>query len=123
VKKVPCIDPSTGERIEQEAVKLETFIFDALPLAGSSIVLETDRAEEFAPIKNRKGSDSPETSHQLQSDRFGRWLEAQNVTVPHNDEGRVDARIEISPLTALGPEDLGGIDLPAQIAPGDEVVL
>jgi len=33
-----------------------------VPLAESSIVLETDRVEEFAPIKNATGSDSPETA-------------------------------------------------------------
>jgi UDP-N-acetylglucosamine/UDP-N-acetylgalactosamine diphosphorylase len=126
VKKVPYVDLESGERIEPEqpnGVKLETFVFDALALADSSIVYETDRVEEFAPIKNASGVDSPQTSHQLQSDRSARWLEKHGVDVPRNDEGHADARIEISPLTALEPADLVRIDLPKQIDPGGEIVL
>ena len=84
-KKVVCIDPRSGAAIEPKepnAVKLEAFVFDALPLAESAIVLETLRVEEFAPIKNGTGVDSPATSHQLQSDRGGRWLAHHGVAVP-----------------------------------------
>jgi len=108
---------------EPNAIKLETFIFDALPRAERSIVVETGREDEFAPIKNRSGVDSPATSHQLQSDRAGRWLEAHGVQVARDTDGHTTARIEISPLIALGPADLVAIDLPASVAAGDEVVL
>jgi UDP-N-acetylglucosamine/UDP-N-acetylgalactosamine diphosphorylase len=126
LKKVPFIDIESGERVEPgepNAVKLETFVFDALPLAEASLVYETDRTEEFAPIKNGSGADSPPTSHQLQCDRAGRWLEAHGITVPRDDEGRVTARIEISPLTALEPADLVAVDLPEEIHVGEEIVL
>jgi UDP-N-acetylglucosamine/UDP-N-acetylgalactosamine diphosphorylase len=126
VKKVPHVDPHSGQRIdpsEPNAVKLESFVFDALPLAERSIVLETGRVEEFAPIKNAEGVDSPASSHQLQSDRGGAWLEAQGVSVPHNSAGHVAARIEISPLTALEADDLSRIKLPQSINLGGEVVL
>jgi UDP-N-acetylglucosamine/UDP-N-acetylgalactosamine diphosphorylase len=126
VKKVPFIDPETGRRVEPaspNAVKFETFVFDALPRAESSIVYETDRVEEFAPIKNATGVDSVETSHQLQSERAGRWLEAHGVSVPRDGDGRIAARIEISPLTALEPADLVAVDLPRAIAAGEELLL
>jgi len=126
VKKVPYIDPDSGRRVEPaspNAVKFETFVFDALPLAESSIVYETDRVEEFAPIKNATGVDSVETSHQLQSERAGRWLEAHGVSVPRDGDGRIAARIEISPLTALEPADLVAVDLPQAIAAGEELLL
>ena len=54
-KKIACVDPVSGEKIAPEAnngVKLERFVFDALPLCEKSVVYETDRVEEFAPIKN-----------------------------------------------------------------------
>ena len=60
-KKVPCIDGETGAAINPEklnAVKLETFVFDALPLTRKSIIYETDRQDEFGPIKNPTGVDS-----------------------------------------------------------------
>jgi len=125
-KKVPYIDLETGEHVEPEApnaVKLETFVFDAIPLAEASIVLETDRTREFAPIKNATGVDSAETSHQLQSDRAGNWLEACGVNVARRDDGSVDAFIEISPLTALDPDDLRRADLPDAVRSGDRIVL
>lgn len=125
-KKVPYIDTESGKRIEPgkpNAVKLEAFVFDAIPLADSSIVYETSRMEEFAPIKNAEGVDSPHTSHQIQSDRHGAWLARHGVQVPHDGDGRVNARIEISALTALEADDLAKAALPKTIDPGREIVL
>ena len=42
-------------------MKLEQFVFDAIPLARNAIVYTTDRAEEFSPVKNAEGVDSPAT--------------------------------------------------------------
>jgi len=125
-KKVPHIDPETGRRIdpnEPNAVKLETFVFDALPLAAQSIVYETSRIEEFAPIKNADGVDSAETSHALQSERNAKWLELHGVKVPRTSDGRVDAQIEISPLIALEPGDLASVELPESVPAGAAFVL
>lgn len=125
-KVVPYVDPDSGELVRPDApnaVKLEAFVFDALPLAESSIVYETKRTEEFAPIKNATGVDSPATSHQLQSDRHGGWLEAHGVKIPRTADGHVDAAIEISPITALEASDLARVNLPPSIAPGEVVVL
>lgn len=125
-KKVPFVDPATGALVTPErpnAVKLEAFVFDAIPLAESSIVCETSRVEEFAPIKNADGVDSPASSHRLQSERHGRWLESRGVRVARRPDGTVDARIEISPLTALEADDLEGAALPKQVAVGAEVVI
>jgi UDP-N-acetylglucosamine/UDP-N-acetylgalactosamine diphosphorylase len=125
-KVVPFINPDTGDLVTPtapNAVKLETFVFDAIPLASKSIVLETDRTREFAPIKNADGVDSAATSHQLQSNRAGRWLAKHGVDVPYTSDGDVDARIEISALTALDADDLGDVDLPKSIAPGENIVL
>lgn len=125
-KKVPCVDLATGGRIEPDqpnAVKLETFVFDALPLARSSIVCQTRRADEFAPIKNADGVDSPATSHALQIDRAARWLEQAGVKVPRDSNGTVQARIEISPHTAIETADLRAVALPRAIIPGAEIAL
>ena len=69
-KKVPCVDPETGQSVdpsEPNAVKLEMFVFDAIPLCQNSIVYEVDRTDEFAPIKNAEGNDSPESSARLRA--------------------------------------------------------
>jgi UDP-N-acetylglucosamine/UDP-N-acetylgalactosamine diphosphorylase len=132
-KKVPYLDTTTGEPVKPEspnAIKLETFVFDALPLCKSSIVYETDRIEEFAPIKNADtpegeapASDSPESSKLIQIERAGRWLAQHGVAVPRDDEGAVSATLEISQKTAICPDDLAAIDLPEAIEPGGECLL
>ncbi|MEM9419909.1 MAG: UDPGP type 1 family protein, partial [Planctomycetota bacterium] len=78
-KKVPFLDEATGQTVKPDspnAVKLETFVFDALPMCDDSIVYETDRVDEFAPIKNADtpegeadATDSPASSKKLQTER------------------------------------------------------
>ena len=126
IKKVPYFDLSTGRPVEpssNNAVKLEKFVFDGIPIAGRSIVVETDRVEEFAPVKNATGTDSIVSSKQLQSQRAARWLEANGTQVPWNQDGSVNATIEISPLTATCADELAGKELPVSIEPGSIVVL
>lgn len=128
-KKVPCIDPVTGEAVNPSSpngVKLEMFVFDALPMCSNSIIYETDRIEEFAPIKNADGAgalDCPLTSKQIQTERAARWLESHRVKVARKSDGSVDAVIEISQLTAIEAADLKKLDLPDSIDAGTEVLL
>ncbi|MDX2132619.1 MAG: UDPGP type 1 family protein [Planctomycetota bacterium] len=125
-KKVPCVDLATGEKVSpstNNAVKLERFVFDALALAQKSIVVETDRVEEFAPIKNASGVDSVESSARLQTARAARWLEACGVSVPRRADASPDCVLEISPRTANGPEDLRHAKLPKVIEPGQVLAL
>ncbi len=125
-KKVSHVDVATGEKVEPEApnaVKLELFVFDALPLAETSIVLETSRVEEFAPIKNAAGADSPASSKRLQSQRAATWLAQAGVELPFGADGEVEAVLELSPLTAISAEDLAQADLPKRIERESEVVL
>lgn len=125
-KKIPAIDLRTGELVAPTAnngVKLEKFVFDALQRAEKSLVFETDRLEEFAPIKNATGADSVESSKKLQTQRAARWLEAAGVRVPRTSSGDPDCIIELSPLTALFPEDLKSNASSIRIEPGSKVTL
>lgn len=124
-KKVPFINDA-GERIQPQkpnAVKLERFVFDALPFCKGSIVMETSREEEFGPIKNASGQDSAESSARLQTRRAADWLEQAGVKIPRTPEGEPNCTLEISPLTAWGPEDLAGASLPRAIEPGAKLAL
>ncbi len=126
-KMVPFIDLATGQRVEPQknnAVKLELFVFDALPLAEKSIVLETERVEEFAPIKNAEGADSPESCRRIQTRRAAKWLAAvgKGNLVPVRPDGEPDCTIEVSPLHAIEAEDLRAKTI-KPIARGDEVIL
>jgi UDP-N-acetylglucosamine/UDP-N-acetylgalactosamine diphosphorylase len=106
-KKVPYVN-ERGESVKPDkpnAVKLEQFVFDAIPLARNAIVYTTDRAEEFSPVKNAEGTDSPATCRRDQIRRAARWLAEAGVTVPTKD-GEPDATLEISPLYAVSPAQL-----------------
>ncbi|MEM9752077.1 MAG: UDPGP type 1 family protein [Planctomycetota bacterium] len=124
-KKVAFWDGSqTTKPDAPNAIKLETFVFDALPMCESSIVLETVREEEFAPIKNADtpageamAQDSPASSKQLQVDRAKRWLEKAGVRCA------ADAVVELKPTTAIEPSDLESLDLPASIEAGARLVI
>ncbi|HVU64329.1 MAG TPA: UTP--glucose-1-phosphate uridylyltransferase [Phycisphaerales bacterium] len=125
-KKIPCIDPTSGEPIDPAAnngVKLERFVFDALPLCEKSVVLETERVEEFAPIKNASGADSPESCARIQTMRAARWLEACGVPVPRAGDGSIDAVLEISARTASSARELRGARLPKAIERGQKLAL
>jgi UDP-N-acetylglucosamine/UDP-N-acetylgalactosamine diphosphorylase len=103
LKLVPHVaDPDPGE---PNAVKFETFLFDALPFARTTVTVEVDRAEEFSPIKNAEGADSPETARRDLNRLYARWLTDAGVLVPVGPDGEpVD--IEIDPRFALDGEEL-----------------
>ena len=125
-KKVPFVNDS-GELVNPDkpnAVKLEMFIFDALPLADKTVILETNREEEFSPIKNASGSDSLSTSLHDQIRRSAGWLEQAGVSVPRDADGQIAAAIEISPLLADSAEELAEKIQPGlTITPGQNLYL
>ncbi len=117
VKKVPFVN-ANGDLVEPEepnAVKLETFIFDALPLAANVLILEAARGEQFGPVKNPKGVDSVDSCRRLLVERAANWLEAAGVKVPRQADGSPDCTVELSPRTYLDPEDVR--QQAAQLAP------
>ncbi len=125
-KKVPHVDVESGEAVsptEPNAVKLEMFIFDALPKAEGSLVYEVDRVDEFAPIKNAEGTDSPASSRMLQTERAARWLEARGVDVPRSGDGSPECVLEVSPLIATRAEELSNGSIPERVERGAKVVL
>ncbi len=67
VKKCNYIDENGNEVISTEpnAYKFEAFIFDAFKRLDDLVVLEVNRDEEFAPVKNMTGNDSPQTAIEL----------------------------------------------------------
>ncbi len=107
-KKVPYMDDQglANYPSVENGYKLEQFIFDALPYARHSIVLETDRDDEFSPVKNREGVDSPEVARRALTELYSRWLENAGVPVPRDGNGQAIYRLEISPLYALDEKEL-----------------
>jgi UDP-N-acetylglucosamine/UDP-N-acetylgalactosamine diphosphorylase len=102
-KKIPTIDDN-GHPVapsEPNGRKLERFVFDALTGARWVTVLETRRDEEYSPIKNASGADSPQTARRDLMAVYRRWLSDAGV------EGLdVTAPIEVNHAVFDGPDDL-----------------
>jgi UDP-N-acetylglucosamine/UDP-N-acetylgalactosamine diphosphorylase len=99
-KKIPTVDAS-GATVKPEkanGVKFEMFVFDALPFADNSIVIETARADDFSPVKNAEGVDSPKTSGEDQLRQFARWFKSVGADIETDESGLPQVAIEISPL-------------------------
>ncbi|MBN1419553.1 MAG: UTP--glucose-1-phosphate uridylyltransferase [Planctomycetes bacterium] len=121
-KKIPFVDEA-GRRVqpaEENGLKFERFIFDALPQARASVQLEVAREEEFAPVKRAEGADSPAEARRLLSNLYARWLRAAGADVPLDADGNARVPVEIDPAFALGPEDLPA-GLGARIRPGEPI--
>lgn len=125
-KAVPCIGPD-GKPVqlkpgEKNGIKFETFVFDALSQAERTVNMETAREDDFSPVKNADGEDSPATAKRDMMEQYARWLAAAGVEVPRKPDGSLDCLIEISPLTSLDGSGLSG-KAPKKIERGAAVKL
>jgi UDP-N-acetylglucosamine/UDP-N-acetylgalactosamine diphosphorylase len=93
-----------GRQQELEGIKFETFVFDALARSRESVVLEVDRAEEFSPVKNRSGEDSPESSRADLCRLYAGWASRAGHELPPCDASGCHP-IEVDPLVAEDAEE------------------
>jgi UDP-N-acetylglucosamine/UDP-N-acetylgalactosamine diphosphorylase len=101
-KKIPYI-AEDGKRVQPDApngYKFEKFIFDVLPDAKTIVNLAFDRDEEFSPVKNAVGEDSPATCRMALQAKWRRWLEVARIAVPES------VPVEIDPACANGAAEL-----------------
>ena len=100
LKKIACLG-SNGEKVvpnEPNGLKFELFVFDALPVAGKPMIIETTRLGDFSPVKNAEGVDSAVTCRADQQRLFAQWLTDVGVSVEKDSEGVPLRKIEVSPL-------------------------
>ena len=72
-KKADYLDKN-GNIVKAEkpnAYKFESFLFDAFEDLEDMVIMRVKRNEEFAPIKNAEGVDSPETARKLYKEDKG----------------------------------------------------
>ncbi|WP_309381761.1 UDPGP type 1 family protein [Cerasicoccus frondis] len=101
-KKVATLDEN-GEPFKPETpngVKFEMFVFDALPFAKNPVIIETAREEDFAPVKNAEGLDSPQTCKEAQLAEFAAWAKAAGVDIETDEKGLPSITFEITPKFA-----------------------
>ncbi len=102
-KRIPYIDNS-GRRIEPEGkngIKFESFVFDALQYASKTVSIEVERLEEFSPVKNNEGIDSPKTARRDLMRLYTSWVEAAGLAFPDLEPCSDVFKLEISPLFAM----------------------
>ncbi len=100
-KKIPvCQDDGTVVKpSSNNGCKFEKFIFDVLPDAKTVLNVAFDRNEEFSPVKNAEGEDSPETCRRDLQAKWARWFVAAGMATP-------TVPLEIDPAYAMDAEDL-----------------
>ncbi|KAH0791946.1 UDPGP type 1 family protein [Histomonas meleagridis] len=96
-----------GELELSDVQKFERFIFDALEYCENVVIVECNREDEFAPVKNSSGAptDSPETARDLLLALHRRWAEENEITL----EG--EGQLEFLPETTYGGEGLDKMGL------------
>jgi UDP-N-acetylglucosamine/UDP-N-acetylgalactosamine diphosphorylase len=96
-KKIPYID-GEGNGVQPavpNGIKFEMFVFDALPLAAKPVIIETAREEDFSPIKNAEGADSPATCCADLLRLYARWLRAAGEEIATDETGLPAFNFEI----------------------------
>ena len=75
---------------EPNAYKFEAFIFDAFSSIPEMLVMRVKREEEFAPVKNAEGVDSPETARKLYKDYLLKYSSYLNTFSNYEDNVNYD---------------------------------
>lgn len=102
-KIVPGLD-AAGRPFAPEApnaIKLERFVFDALPHARRAALVEARREVEYSPVKSPRGGESPETARRALEALYRGWLAQAGVEAPPESMA-----LEIDHARIQGPEDL-----------------
>jgi UDP-N-acetylglucosamine/UDP-N-acetylgalactosamine diphosphorylase len=105
-KKIPAVDAEGWpmKPDQPNGAKFEMFVFDALPFAKNPVVVETARADDFSPVKNAEGVDSPQTCREDQLRQFARWLRANNAAIETDASGLPRVVMEIAPAFGYDEE-------------------
>ena len=106
-KKIPTVgaDGKVVKPTEPNGYKFEKFIFDILPNARRAAFVAFEQKDEFSPVKNAEGGDSPATCKADMQAKWAKWLAEAGVAV------RDGVPIEIDPVYALDAADLASIGL------------
>lgn len=100
-KKIPTVvDGKVVKPTEPNGYKFEKFIFDILPNAKTAAFLAFEQKNEFSPVKNAEGGDSPATCKADMQAKWRGWMAEVGVTVPET------MPLEIDPAYAVDAADL-----------------
>lgn len=81
-KKIKIYDPKTKTSHKPEknnGMKFELFYFDVFEECERFSLFETLREEEFAPVKNATGLDSPESARKIFRELCLQWVKKAGI--------------------------------------------
>ena len=106
-KKIPFVsDKGTVVKPDEpNGYKFEKFIFDVLPNAKTVAFMAFDQQDEFSPVKNAEGGDSPATCKADMQAKWRRWLAESGVTIDPS------VPLEIDPAYAVDAADIKSLGI------------
>jgi UDP-N-acetylglucosamine/UDP-N-acetylgalactosamine diphosphorylase len=119
-KPIACLDPA-GRPVaprEPNGYKLERFVFDLFPEARALVMVEALREDEYAPVKNADGGESPASARRALDACARRWLAAAGWTLPPPN-----VALELDHSVIDGPEDAAHLTVRDAAAAGPAVRL
>jgi len=118
-KRIPTVDDSGSAVTPREANgwKLERFVFDGLRCATRVAVVETGR-DEYSPLKNAEGGESPATARRDLSALYRRWLAAAGVALPPGED-----LVEIDQSSYDGAQDFRARGITRVAQAGDAICI
>lgn len=101
-KKIATVDEKGNvvKATEPNGYKFEKFIFDALPEAKGVTCFAFDRHEEFSPVKNAEGKDSPATCKADLQTKWRRQLAKAGISVSES------VAVELDPVYAIDAAEI-----------------
>ncbi len=104
-KKIPFVNEKgkVVKPTEPNGYKFEKFIFDVLPKAKTAAFLAFDPKDEFSPVKNAEGKDSPATCRADMQAKWRRMMSEAGMSC--------EGTVEIDPVYALDAEDLKNLGI------------
>ena len=105
-KKIDNYNPESNKLEKIDGIKFELFFNSIFAFAESDMVLlEVDRNEEFAPIKNPDPSpnDTPKSCRRLMTNLFKKWLNKAEINQAEEEDKNL---LEISFLKSYDGENL-----------------
>jgi len=96
-------DHGESVKVDQpNGIKFEYFIFDIFDGLTDMATMKVKREEEFAPVKNKDGADSPESARNMIFDNHKEWL----IQGGMDPELLDNKSVEISPLKSYYGENI-----------------
>ena len=83
-KKIKHFDKNEKKSVKPEknnGVKFELFYFDVFEETNKFALFQTIRADEFAPVKNAAGDDSPASAKELLRNLHMKWIKNAGIEV------------------------------------------